>query len=210
MSSDSMVLRSAIELMHIPSRARVLRSEALPDGVAFLLLVAAGDAEAESAAAAITDRPKDLIRKAAGFYIEQILLDAHCDSYRMLGANPTATSSELRRNMALLLRWLHPDVCPSGERSVLASKVTLAWDNLKTLERRAAYDELQRASLAKKTARHRQGRASTLKPRSGKLSKNGHRRMGAQRHGSVPTIYDVENMGFLRRVWLAIFGGARL
>jgi curved DNA-binding protein CbpA len=43
--------------------------------------------------------------------------------------------------MALLLRWLHPDKDKAGERSRFTARVTLAWDDLKTPERRAAYDK---------------------------------------------------------------------
>jgi hypothetical protein len=42
--------------------------------------------------------------------------------------------------MALLLRWLHPDVAGGTERSVFAGRITAAWDDLKTPERRADYD----------------------------------------------------------------------
>ena len=60
-----------------------------------------------------------MIREAAGFFVEQILLFPGADSYRVLGASPEATNRELRRNMSLLLRWLHPDLDPRGERSDL-------------------------------------------------------------------------------------------
>jgi hypothetical protein len=35
---------------------------------------------------------------------------------------------ELRRNMALLLRWLHPDL---AERSIFIGRVAAAWNNFK-------------------------------------------------------------------------------
>jgi hypothetical protein len=51
--------------------------------------------------------------------------------------------------MALLMRWMHPDVAPQGDRSdrsVFAPRIAAAWNNLKTAERRSAYDsERQRA-----------------------------------------------------------------
>ena len=53
-----------------------------------------------------------MVRLAATFFIEQILFAPHADSYRVLGASPQASASELRRNVALLLRWLHPDLDP--------------------------------------------------------------------------------------------------
>lgn len=133
-------LRAAIEIVHVPSQVRLLRSEPLPDGVPLLLRIAAGDAEAEAYAADATQRPREVIRNAAAFFIEQILLHPDADSYRALGATPQAGNNELRRNMALLVRWLHPDVDGHAARSALATRVTMAWDSLKTPERRAAYD----------------------------------------------------------------------
>ena len=43
--------------------------------------------------------------------------------------------------MALLLRWLHPDIGENSVRSVYAGRVTAAWERLKTAERRQAYVE---------------------------------------------------------------------
>lgn len=142
--SDRMALKIAIDLMHVPSQVRLFRSEPLPDGVLTLLRIAAGDAEAETASAALIDRSRDVVRQAAGFFIEQILFAPNADSYRVLGASPRASAGELRRNVALLLRWLHPDLDPQGERSIFVGRVTAAWNDLKTPERRAAYDEARR------------------------------------------------------------------
>src|SRR5919108_3738078 len=144
-------LKVAIDLMHMPSRVRLVRSAALPDGVHLLLQIAAGDQGAETKAAELTGRPHAVIREAAAFFIEQILLGPDADSYRRLGANPGTTTRELRRNMALLLRWLHPDVDRQGVRSLFAGRVTSAWNDLKTPERRAAYDEAGRTLQAKKS-----------------------------------------------------------
>ena len=45
--SPAPALKVAIDLMHMPSRVRLVRSEPLPDGVLLLLEIAAGDQEAE-------------------------------------------------------------------------------------------------------------------------------------------------------------------
>ena len=142
--SEGNALKLAIDLLHVPSRVRQVRKEALPDDVLILLEIAAGDSQAMNRAADGTGRAPDLLLNAAAFFIEQILLAPGSDSYRVLGGNAQTTSSDLRRNMALLLRWLHPDIegNSSGNRSVFAGRVTLAWDDLKTAERRAAYDGL--------------------------------------------------------------------
>jgi hypothetical protein len=139
--SDGAALRIAINLLHLPSLVRKIRSNPLPEGVLLLLRIASGDRNAEDEAVALTSRTAAEIRQAAIFFIEQVLLYPEADSYNVLGANRRATNEELRRNMALLLKWLHPDLNQKGERSVHAQRVTIAWNDLKTPVRRSAYDE---------------------------------------------------------------------
>jgi hypothetical protein len=154
---EATALRVAIELVHVSSQVRHVRSLPLPDGILLLLRVAAWDERATERAAELTGRSGGEVREAAAFFIEQILLSPRADSYRVLGATSEATSRELRRNMILLLKWLHPDVQGQGERSVFARRVSLAWDDLKTPERRAAYDKARRTLRAKPPALLRQG-----------------------------------------------------
>jgi DnaJ domain len=146
-------IRAAIELLHVPSRLRIARTEPLPAGVDLLLRIAAGEAEAERTAIASTGRPSELIRQAAIFFIEQVLLCPNSDSYRVLGADSQASSGELRRNMALLIKWLHPDQDPRGQRSMFARRVIRAWDDLKTPKRRASYDDASRTASEGKRVR---------------------------------------------------------
>lgn len=145
----STALRVALDLRNVPSRVRHVRNKPLPDGVVLLLQIAAGDQRAEQKALALVDRPLPEIRDAAGFFIEQILFAPEADSYRVLGVTPSASMTDLRRNMALLIRWLHPDMDNCRERCVFVGRVTAAWEDLKTHEKRAAYDARmsQRISL---------------------------------------------------------------
>ena len=145
---DWAALKLALELLHVPWRVRLVRERPLPEGVPLLLRVAAGDAASEEAAAKAAGRPPEVVRQAATFFIEQILLAPGADSYRVLGAGPTATTAELRANMALLMKWLHPDAAHEGEQSVFAARIAAAWNNLKTPERRAAYDSERQAAWA--------------------------------------------------------------
>jgi hypothetical protein len=140
MREDLPALRTAIELLHVPSRVHLARTSPLPAGVPRLLLLAAGDPEALAQDAIQTGRTEALLGRAARFYIEQVLLAPDADSYRILGAEPTASLAELRKNMALLLRSLHPDTAAGMPQSVFATRVTGAWETLKTDERRIAYD----------------------------------------------------------------------
>jgi uncharacterized membrane protein YgcG len=144
MADSAAAVRTAIDLVQMPSRARSIRQSPLPDGMPLLLRIAALDAEATQEAAALTGRTADVVAKAAAFFVEQILLAPDADSYRVLGATSLTASSELRRNMALLMRWLHPDVAKGHDRTSYVGRVTYAWDDLKTPERRAAYDQVLR------------------------------------------------------------------
>ena len=156
--STTGAVRVAIDLMHVPSRVRYARTAPLPADVTILLQIAAGDEVAESTAAAAVDRPRHMVRRASAFFIEQVLLGPDTDSYRVLGVDRKASASELRRNMALLLRWLHPDMHQS--HSMFAGRVIAAWETLKTPERRAAYDR-ERTVLAPKKRKHKSRSATS-------------------------------------------------
>jgi hypothetical protein len=142
---SSEALAAALGMWSYPRLVRKARRMALPRGMTFLLEVAVGDVDALREAAALTSSPQAILQEAACFFIEQVLFSRNADSYRTLGARRQASSNaELRRHMALLMRWLHPDVVLGGksrrglDRSVYANRVTKAWEAVKTDERSAA------------------------------------------------------------------------
>jgi DnaJ domain len=192
--TDLSAVKIAVSVLHLPASLRRVRSEPLPTGVDVVLRIAAGDAEAEHAAAEFLERSPAVIRQAAVFYIEQVLFSPDSNNYRVLGATPDASPQDLRRNMALLMTWLHPDKNPSGERAVLAGRVTAAWDSLRSPDRRAAYDASLLAS---------QARASSSKA----VRSAGHRLRRAARppHLPDPQRQDLTRMeehhGLLSRGW---------
>jgi hypothetical protein len=202
MMDGSAALRLAIDLLHIPSRVRSMRTAALPQDVLTLLEIAAGDAEITRQASEASGRTQEVVRNAATFFIEQVLLAPDSDSYRVLGGNAQTTSGDLRRNMALLLRWLHPDMEHNGnnDRSLFAGRVTLAWENLKTAERRAAYDatrERRGATTAKQRNRAKKGPQRA----AGAHANNSHH-VGSGERGAQPP-------NRLLRALLTLFGVAR-
>jgi hypothetical protein len=198
--SDRMALKAALDLVHVPTQVRLLRSDPLPDGVPMLLRIAAGEIEAEHAAAALMDRSPDVVRRAAAFFIEQILFAPNADSYRVLGATPQASAGELRRNVALLLRWLHPDRGPGEERSVFVGRVTAAWNDLKTPERRAAYDAALRHRHKTKKVSAQNGITSSSRKRKGKLVS-----AFAHQGGGRATRLPPNSVGLLHRALAALF-----
>ena len=190
----------AVDLVRSPSSVKRLRDAPLPSDVEILLRVAAGDEAALSEAANATACSQKSVREAAIFYIEQILLHPDADYYRVLGAHPDASAAELRRNMALLLRWLHPDHQSGAERSVFASRVTRAWGELKTEEKRAAYNLTRRRALAKKSETRRKHQGTQ---HSSSAGFNG----GAMRARTGPAVSrHSHHPGILMRVLLMLFG----
>ncbi|MCB1507188.1 MAG: DnaJ domain-containing protein [Hyphomicrobiaceae bacterium] len=159
---DLTAVRTAIDLLHVPWRVRIVRAQALPKDVSPLLRVAAGDRKVLRWISEKTDRSKDVIQDAADFYIEQILMAPDADSYRVLGARPEASMADLRRNMAWLVRLSHPDVDRKGKYTMLAMRVTSAWENLKTPDRRAAYDELRKSACRARRVESRHSNAADV------------------------------------------------
>ena len=203
-------LKLAIEFLHVPTRVRAIRSQALPHDIVVLLQIAAGDEEVIREATGTTDRPRDVVCNAAIFFIEQILFAPDADSYRVLGVSPGATPGELRRNMALLLRWLHPDLAPQGKQSTFACKVTGAWNDLKTAERRAAYDLV--TSCATDTWPQLKTRGPAFKERHRVASaarRPAASRPGAPKRARTGEITRVERRSLLRRALDLMLGGAR-
>jgi hypothetical protein len=133
-------VRAALYLIAIPSHCGQLRKTPLPDGVDALLRIVANDGDAiERYAERLEKNPTEL-REAAAFFLEQIILTPGADSYRVLGTQRHAPATELRRNLVLLCRWLQSDICEDLPRSIFFLRVMQAWNDLKTPERRAAYD----------------------------------------------------------------------
>ncbi len=178
-------LSAALSLRENPHLVWAARSCPLPKGMTLLLEAAAGETGALGAAAAKTGRSENTIRKAAGFFIEQVLLSPEADSYRILGAVDTAPHSELRRHLALLMRWLHPDLVSSGQsgdelnRGIYASRVAGAWANIKTAQRRSSYDksrasEPEPATLSSRPLKHPKLQRRLRKPDLTSRSESGY------------------------------------
>jgi hypothetical protein len=202
--SDRMALKIAIDLMHVPSQVRLYRTGPLPEGVEMLLRIAAGDDEAENTASLLADRPRDIVRQAATFFIEQILFAPNADSYRVLGASAPASAAELRRNVALLLRWLHPDLDLRGERAIFVGRVTTAWNDLKTPDRRAVYDDLLRVSNVASKSRSRSGRSRSGRHGAGKhFAQSGTNRSRLNRNAQL--MRGADRVGFFRRALSVLF-----
>jgi DnaJ-domain-containing protein 1 len=194
--TERTALKAALSVLHLPASVRRVRSEPLPPGIEAVLKIAAGDEEAEAEAARLTERPRAVVREAAIFYIEQVLLCPGADSYRVLGATPSASAQELRRHMALLLSWLHPDKTPS--RAAFAARVTGAWNDLRSPDRRAAYDAALNISQSngRGPSQHLSRTPSAMKTKGRHLSLTSHHHAGRD-SGLIGS----EHQSLLRRGW---------
>ena len=203
--ADALV--AAMSMLERPHAAKLARASRLPEGVTFLLEIAAGEAQALGRASQLTGRTDATLQKAAGFFIEQVLLYPGGDSYRILGADGGSSLSELRRNMALIMRWLHPDVASDAasssvlNRSLFASRITQAWETVKTEERRSAYN----SSLAAKEPLLKRGTNTRPLTKSIKMS----HRVHATTMGSTKRLIvrRVKSEGFWTRLRSLLGGG---
>jgi hypothetical protein len=191
-------------MLERPHAAKLAQSSCLPEGITFLLEIAAGEAPALGKAAQLTGRTEATLQKAAGFFIEQVLLHPDGDSYRILGSDRGAPLAELRRNMALIMRWLHPDLASDASsnllgRSLFASRITQAWETVKTDERRAAYN----TSLAAKDSPPRLGKNTRALTRTIKIAP----RIDARKNNATKQLVmqRVKSKGFWSR--LRFLGG---
>lgn len=148
----SEAVRVAVDIVQAPSRVAFVRAGALPKGIDDVLQIAAGDDAVILRVSSETGRTRERIVEAATFFIEQVMLVPEADSYRILGGTASTPTAELRRNMALLMRWLHPDSRLGQDRSVFASRISRAWDDVKTDERRTAYDAMREAGRLRQRA----------------------------------------------------------
>jgi hypothetical protein len=200
--TERTALKAALSVLHLPASVRRVRSEPLPPGIELVLKIAAGDEEAEADAARLTERPRAVVREAAIFYIEQVLLSPGADSYRVLGSSPAASAQDLRRHMALLLTWLHPDKAPTGARAVFAARVTGAWNDLRSPDRRAAYDAARNLSHTNghEPTQRLSGTPSGMKTKAKRLSLGGPSHHRA-RLGRDSGLFEDEHHSLLRKGW---------
>jgi hypothetical protein len=149
-------LYHALDLASMPVLGRVMREQPLPPNVLEVIKIAAGSAETLERARELTGQRPEAIREAAKLYLQEVLFAPGADHYRVLGVGRTATQKEMRQNMRWLMKWLHPDREKSGWESVFAQRVTVAWDGVKSPERRAVYDrELLRSRPLQQRRRRR-------------------------------------------------------
>lgn len=127
-SGKYQIFASVIALMRCPALAPVMVARDVPSDVFEVMRVAA-DPEACRAAAKILGIPAAILDVAAKHYVKQVLLHPNASYHRMLGIAPNASREEARRNLAWLLRWLHPDRNRSWD-AVHTRRIVAAWHEI--------------------------------------------------------------------------------
>jgi hypothetical protein len=158
----------ALDLVRNPSLAGVMRRHRLPNNVLLVIRVAAGSIDALAQAESATGKGRKELRRAAKFYIQQVLWNDGGDCYRALGVTPDAPQKELVEHLRWLMKWLHPDRGASELNKLYATRVLKAWDQLKTADRRARYDSSRTSgsrSVGKRRTPRRRSKAQTFLPR---------------------------------------------
>jgi hypothetical protein len=145
-------LESAIALWRAPRLKRVMRSMRLPEGLTFLLRMLSGEREALVEAQRMTRLDEEAIVSIVESYVLQVMLFRGASSRRILGVEPGAERSQIRRHMGYLMSWLHPDREASPWRVVFARRVLESWHQI---ERGAEEDGPQLPFLATRTGRQR-------------------------------------------------------
>lgn len=187
--NEASAVRAALQLLHMPSSVRFVREAPLPNDLVKVLQIAAREPEALASAEETTGRDGETLVAAARFYIEQVMWHPRADHFRLLGAPVGAATAILKRNLALLMTWLHPDsATPDSQYATHVSRITAAWNDLKTPERRQAYEALLEREAREAALRRRHFKA--------RISANRERILRGRQRGT----------SLWRRVWLAVTG----
>lgn len=102
---------------------------------------ASGSAARLESAANTLSMPAEDVLQAARFYVQEILLHADADPYRVLGVEADADHARIKRHYRALQQWLHPDRLANSPESIYSARVNQAWDQLRTPARRKMFDE---------------------------------------------------------------------
>lgn len=158
----------ALAVYRAPARhAELLRGNApLPSSVTALLRLAGGTAPEELDPALAALAPADELRKAALFFIEQVLFQRDASHYRLLGLNQSAAPEQVKEHHRLLMRLFHPDRDSyqlDERREQFATRANLAYNALRDADSRARYDETLKPAPARAQV-HRSPPAAVRRP----------------------------------------------
>ena len=138
MATDTIDL--ALAVFREPSRLAEVRDRPLPEDIARIIRLAAGETAALHEAIQSSGATAESLAESCTFFLHQVLFAPGADAYRVLGARSDAPQARLRENYRWLMKLLHPDRHQDGWEAGYADRVNVAWQDLKTLDRRTKYD----------------------------------------------------------------------
>lgn len=133
-------LEQALALLRTPLLRQSFSARPLPDDTGQLVQMASGSSALVAEAAQRTGETESTVLEAARFYLQEVMFFQAADAYRVLGVARNADYQQIKSNYRLLQRWLHPDRDDGDGMSVHAARVNQAWAELRSPERRSAYD----------------------------------------------------------------------
>ena len=137
----SPALHQAIDAFRAPALYLRLREHKLPEDMLLLLRIAAGDSQAIELGESMSSETASAVKEAAVMFIQHLMFYPGSSSFRVLGVEPSASDAQIKEHYRWLVRWLHPDRNADEWDAVYAERVTLAWQDLRTPDRRLAYEE---------------------------------------------------------------------
>lgn len=149
----------ALDLARMPALARTSVPPPIPEDIADLMRVAAGNPQACAHASEATGEPAPVLVEAARFYLQQMLFRPDADCYRILGIDAAAPRAIARSHMRWLLEWLHPDRNSSWD-AIYAERVLRAWHEVSAGKPASAVATRRTRS----SGRHRSGSAAFRLP----------------------------------------------
>lgn len=120
-------LEAAVALWRAPRLAHVMRSQPLPEGLTFILKLLSGDRGSLAEARRLTRLGDSDVIAVAELYVFRVMLYRGAPPLRVLGVEPGAERSQIRRHMGYLMNWLHPDKNASAWRALFAHRVLDSW-----------------------------------------------------------------------------------
>lgn len=130
----------ALALHRVPSMRRALRERSVPHDVGELLTLVGGSPVALARTAALHGEEPATVLDAARFFVREVLLFPGADAYRVLGLDRSASDAAIKAHYRALQHWLHPDRRGNDAESTYATRINVAWSQLRSPDRRHAYD----------------------------------------------------------------------
>lgn len=148
-------------------RAEMLRENEVTGNLDLVVRLALGRPVGLSSPGLLGASIAQELRRAAVFFVQQILFRDGASHYQVLGLTPDASPEAIRENHRLLIQVVHPDrhSTPLAWPESVAARVNRAYSVLRNADTRAAYDQQEAGARSKRKSGRRA--ASTFSTSAG-------------------------------------------